>query len=54
MNSGAAESKKTCEKYLCTKDQCTPLRNRGLRMRTSLGYQAAYVTSIYLTLAYSV
>jgi hypothetical protein len=40
-----------CEKYLCTKDQCSPLRNRGLHMHTtSLAYRAAYITSIFLTL----
>jgi hypothetical protein len=38
-----------CDKYLCTKNQCSPLRNRGWRMRTkSLALWAVYVTGIYL------
>jgi hypothetical protein len=36
----------TCEKYLCTKDQCSLLRNMGIRMRTLLVNRTAYVTGI--------
>lgn len=44
-----------CENYLCTKDQCSQLRNRGVMHThtTALAHRAAYVTGIYLTLAHS-
>lgn len=53
-NSEAAEGNRDVWEIPCAIDECSPLRKRGLRVRTSqLAYRAAYVTSICLTLAYS-
>jgi hypothetical protein len=54
-NSGAAESNRSVRNIFVLKTNVLNSGIGGLRMRTtSLAYQAAYVTGIYLTLAHSI
>jgi hypothetical protein len=49
-NSWEAEATEMYDKYICTKDQCFPLKNSRLRMRKFVAYWDSYVTGVYLTL----